>query len=224
MEKINKFKSIRLIKTVGVITSVVFLLSVIYNVINIVMGYGSIYSIILPTIFFIMGIYMFIKPYKKGFFIYLSIFILYFFINIGLIIMIAGYEYVSQIVFEAIWLVYFAYVYVKIKDIKVDEDDVKEYDQSIDAFNKNDLFYMSVTNLLYTTRWICTIYENYILVKHKFSFSKMLIDRSTFKFDFGNVNSNILLGYVYYNNKKRMCRMRKQEYEAYKKLMKKRYK
>ena len=224
MEKINKFKSISSIKIVGVITSVVFLLSVIYNVVNIIIGYGSIYAIILPTIFFIMGIYMFIKPYKKGFAIYLSIYILYFIINIGLIVMIAGYEYASQIVFEAIWLVYFTYIYVKIKDIKVDESDVKIYNDSIKAFEKNDLFYMSVTNLLYTSRWVCTLYENYILVKHKFPFSKMLIDKRTFKFDFGNANSNILLGYVHYNNKKRMCRMKKQEYEAYKQLMNIKYK
>jgi len=223
MKKINKFESISTIKSIGVLTSVIFLLSTLYNVINIILGYGSIFTIILPVVFFAIGLYMFINPIKKVFFIYLSLFAMYFVINIGLIVMISGYEYFSQIIFEGIWLIYFIYKYMKIKGYNIDETNIKEYDESIKAFEKNKLFYFSVTSLLGTRRWICTNYEKYILVRYNHKYMKKLIDKSTFKFDFGNLNSKVLIGYINYNGKRKMCKIKKVEYETYKKVMKQKY-
>lgn len=219
MEKIGKFESISTIKSLGLLTSVVFLFSIFYNILNILLGSGSVFSLILPIIFLFIGFYMFINPIKKVFFIYLCMFAIYFLIDIGLIFMISGYEYLGQIVFEAIWLVYFVYRFIKIREYKTEKKDIIEYNESLKAFNDNELFYFTVTSLTGTRRWICTNYGNYILVRYRYKFVKKLLDRKKFSFDFDNVDSKILIGYVCYNNKRNMCKISKKEYEIYKKII-----
>ncbi|MBN2851167.1 MAG: hypothetical protein JXQ23_00365 [Clostridia bacterium] len=223
MDKIKKFESIRTIKLAGVLTSIVFFIGFVFYILNAVIYSGSIFSVIFPVVFFIIGILMFLNPTRKIFFIYVSAYFLYFVINVGLIFFISGYEYIGQIVFEAIWLVYFIYKYFKIKNIMVTKEEIAEYGESVRAFDKNDLFYLTATNYIQTTRWICTLYEEYILVKRKYKFNLMLVDKKKFKFDFSNTSTSVLIGYIYYNDKREMCRMKKSEYDAYKKLMRKKY-
>lgn len=223
MDKIRKFESIRTIKLAGVLTSIVFFIGIVFYVLNAVVYNGSLFSVVFPVVFFGIGIFMFLNPTRKIFFIYVAAYSLYFVINVGLIFFISGFEYIGQIVFEAIWLAYFIFKYFRIKDIMVTKEDILEYDESVKAFDKNDLFYLTVTNYLRTSRWICTLYEDCILIRRKYKFNKMLVDKKKFRFDFGNLNSNILIGYIYYNEKREMCRMKKSEYDAYRKLLKKKY-
>ena len=133
--------------------------------------------------------------------------------------MISGIEYAGQVVFEAIWLIYFMYQYWQIKDTVITDDTLKEYKDCLDAFDKNDLFYFTRTTLVQSNRWICTFYGDYILVKYRYKFMKQLIDRKTFSFEFDDVYRPLLLGYVKYNGKRNMCRMKKSEYETYTNLI-----
>lgn len=221
MEKIKQFESIRKIKTIGVITAIVFTLSVLYNLLAIIVNSTSIFTIIIPIIFVIIGIYLFINPVKQALFIYLFMFLIYFVINVGLVVMISGIEYAGQIVFEIIWLTYFIYQYWQVKDTDITEDVKQEYKDCLVAFEKNDLFYFIRTTIIQSNKWICTIYGDYILVKYRYKFMKRLIDKKTFSLEFEDVYRPLLLGYVKYNGKRNMCRMKKTEYEAYMKLLKK---
>ena len=133
--------------------------------------------------------------------------------------MITGYEYIGQLVFEANWLVYFVYRFIKIRDYKTEKKDVIEYNESLKAFDDNELFYFTVTSLVRTRRWICTSYGDYILVRYRYKFIKKLIDRKTFSFEFENENPKILIGYVCYNNKRNMCKISKKEYETFKRII-----